>query len=78
LVTEIEIKHTMAILEGAVPIEVIVSLVSEIENIYSGTLMVDLKAITPTRTEATLLRGNQMRSATRYRVILRAAASYLK
>jgi L-rhamnose isomerase len=78
LVTEIEIKQTMAILEGAVSIEVIVSLVSEIENIYSGTLVVDLKALTPTRTEATLLRANQMRGATRYRVILRAAASYLK
>lgn len=78
MVTEIEVKQIMAILEGSVSREVIVSLVSEIENIHSGTLSVDLKALTPTRTETTLLQANQMRSAMRYQVILIAAASYLK
>jgi hypothetical protein len=50
LVTEIEVKQTMAIFRGALSIDVIrVSLVSEMENVYSGTLAVELKAITPTR-----------------------------
>jgi hypothetical protein len=80
LVTEIEVKQTMAILGGAVSIDVVVSLVSEMKNlrVYSGTLAIDLKALTPRRTEATLLQANQMRNATRYRVILRATASFLK
>jgi hypothetical protein len=64
----------MAILGGAVSIEVTVLPVSEVENIYSGTLAVDLKALAPTRTETTLVQANQIRSATRYRVILRATA----
>lgn len=68
----------MVILGGAVSIEVIVSLVSEMENIYSDTLAVDLKTLAPTRTETTLVQANQMRSATRYRLILRATASFLK
>jgi len=68
----------MTILGGAVSIKIIVSLVSEMENIYSGTLAVDLKVLTPTRTEATLLQANQMSNATRYRTILRVTASFWK
>jgi hypothetical protein len=74
-----------AIFGGTVPKQVIISLVPEMEKKCSGTLLrlrgqipVDSKALTPTPNEATLLQANPMRRAMRYRVILQAAALFLK
>ena len=65
--------------------EIIVSLVSEMEKKQSGSLLgmegstpADSKPLTPNPTEATLLQANPTRCAILYRVILQAAASFLK
>jgi hypothetical protein len=62
-----------------------VSLVAELENKYSGTLLplegkirVDLKALIPIATEKTLLQANPVMCPMQYRVILQAAASFYK
>jgi hypothetical protein len=62
LVTEVKGTQTRAIFGGAVPIEVIVSLVSEMDNKYidallglKGSIPVHSKALTSRPTEANLL-----------------------
>jgi len=85
MVIETEVTQTMAILRGAVSIEFIFSLTSLMENKYSGTLLllkgyipVDSKSLTHSLTEVNLLQANPIRHTMRYRVILQAAASFLK
>jgi hypothetical protein len=75
LVTAVEVTQTGATLGGAVCIEVTVSIVSEMENKYLGTLFqmkgqipVYSEALTPTLTETTLLQENPLWGAMQYRV----------
>jgi hypothetical protein len=81
LVTEVETTRTRAIFESSVSIEVIVSLVLEVEKKYSGSqlrlITVYSKEFTPIPTKATLLQANPVRRAIRYRLILQVEASFL-
>jgi len=74
LVTEVETAQTRAIFKGTVSIEIMVSLVLEMDNKYSGArlrlITVYSKAFTQILTEATLIQSNPGRRAVRYRLIL--------
>jgi hypothetical protein len=85
MVTETEVTQTMAILGDAVSIEFILSLVSLMENKYSGSLLLlkgynrfDSKQLTLSPTEANVLQANPIRRAVRYRVISQAAALFFE
>ena len=75
------VTETRAILEGAVSIEIIVLLVLEMENKYSGAqlrfITVYSKALTQIPTQATLLQTNTVRCAMQYPLILQAEVSVL-
>ena len=75
----------MVILGGAVSIEFVLSLASLMENKHLGILLllkgyipVDSKSLTNPLTETNVLQTNPIRRVMRYRVILQAAASFLK